>query len=260
LLFFRDRGETEISGFGITPADDLLYINQFQTVCQETTVASISLDDGAVADFFDAQVDAGLKPVQFGRLWIHTHPGNSPEPSCTDEETFSRVFHDCEHALMVIVARGGKSYARLRFNVGPGGDIVIPVYVDYSRSFPGSDLGAWEAEYKTNIVTDWPLQIGNGPVDVWDHSRHGGRRPQLPNNSNLPPGAHPDSGQAKAIAEAEGTEPFGAEGDIWYPESGQGDPTFGDITLTELSRMDPAEREYVMAELGIEVQDLGGAV
>ena len=178
-------------------------------------------------------------------------------PACTDEETFDRVFGSCEHALMVIVARGGKSYARLRFSVGPGGDIVVPVKVDYSRSFSGSDIAAWEAEYKANILTGWSFQIDEGPMDVWDHATYGGRRTRLPRNSNLPPGVHPDSRMAKALSEAEGPEPFGADGDTWYPESGQ-EYTFGDITLTDLAKMDPAEREYVMAELGIEMQEPGG--
>jgi hypothetical protein len=35
---------------------------------------------------------------------------------------------------MFVLARGGKSYARLRFNVGPGGNIVIPVEVGRHRN------------------------------------------------------------------------------------------------------------------------------
>ncbi len=156
LLFFRDRGETEISGFGITELDDLLYVTDFITIKQDATIASISLDDNAVADYFENQVDAGRKPEQFFRIWCHTHPGNSPIPSSVDEETFRRVFTNCEWAIMLIVAEEGKTYARLRFNVGPGGQLQIPVQVDYSKSFTATDLDAWEAEYKTNIkVARW---------------------------------------------------------------------------------------------------------
>lgn len=161
LLYFRDRGQTEISGFGITPEDDLLYVQEFITIPQATTVVSISLDDTAVADFFDMQVDQRRSPVQFGRIWIHSHPGDSPTPSHTDEETFERVFGNCQHALMVIVASGGKSYARLRFNVGPGGDVVIPVEVDFEQPFEGSDFAAWEAEYKANVRAGFSkLELG----------------------------------------------------------------------------------------------------
>ena len=52
---------------------------------------------------------------------------------------------------MCIVAEEGKVYARLCFNVGPGGQILIPVEVDYSQPFQASDQEAWEAEYKANI-------------------------------------------------------------------------------------------------------------
>lgn len=131
-MYFRDYGDTEISGFGISDPDDLLCIIDFKTVKQDATVASISLDDQSIADYFDAQVDAGRKPEQFFRVWLHSHPGNSPTPSNTDEETFARVFGRSDWAVMCVVAQEGKTHARLRFNVGPGGEILIPVCVDYS--------------------------------------------------------------------------------------------------------------------------------
>ncbi len=151
LTWFCLYGETEIGGFAITDPDDPLYVIEFFTVKQQADWASIKFDDAAVADFFDQQVDLGRKPGQFGRHWLHTHPGDSPTPSMTDEETFQRVFGKCDWALMFVLARTGKTYARLRFNVGPGGHGEIPVEVDWSRPFTGTDHAAWLAEYEANI-------------------------------------------------------------------------------------------------------------
>ena len=151
LLYFRDFGNTEVGGFGVTAKDNLLLVEDFVTVRQKVSMASVSFDDDAVADFFESQVDAGRKPEQFARCWLHSHPGDSPQPSTVDEETFERVFGRCEWAVMFVIGRGGKTYARLRFNVGPGGEAVIPVEVDYGRKFGPSDHEAWEAEYRSNI-------------------------------------------------------------------------------------------------------------
>lgn len=151
LLYFRDRQENEVGGFAVTSAGDLLKVEDFVTVKQDVTVASVAFDDQAVADFFDFQVDAGRKPEQFGRIWLHTHPGDSAEPSCTDEMTFARVFGSCQWAVMFIMARGGKTTARLRFNVGPSGQVLIPVEVDYSNAFGPTDHAAWHAEYEANV-------------------------------------------------------------------------------------------------------------
>ena len=159
LLYFRDRQGTEIGGFGITRADDLLFVEEFLTVKQEVTVASVSFDDSAVADFFDHQVDAGRKPEQFARIWLHSHPGESPQPSATDEGTFERVFGSCQWAVMFILGKSGKSYVRLRFNVGPRAEAIIPVETDYSRPFERSDRTAWEAEYKANIKSELPGKL-----------------------------------------------------------------------------------------------------
>jgi proteasome lid subunit RPN8/RPN11 len=167
LLFFRDKGETEIGGFGITAPDDLLYVQEFITVKQKATVASVSFDDPAVADFFEDQVDQGRRPEQFARIWAHTHPGDSPEPSGTDEETFSRVFGRSDWAVMFILAQDDSAYAQLRFNIGPGGQMEIPVQVDFGRPFLASDQQAWEAEYQVTIQPE-PFALAPARRNVLD--------------------------------------------------------------------------------------------
>ena len=162
LLYFRDKSDNEISGFGITQPEDLLCVKEFVTVKQQVTAVSIKLDDEAVADFFDQQVDLGRKPEQFARVWLHTHPGNSPGPSITDEETFTRVFGNCQWAVMFILAQGNRTYAKLSFNVGPGGQVLIPVEIDYSCNFGPANRQLWEAEYQAKIkMGAWLSDFGS---------------------------------------------------------------------------------------------------
>jgi hypothetical protein len=154
LLYMRDFGETEVGGFGISVAGDPLLIVDVEFVKQTCTAVSVVFDDAAVAEFFDRQVDRGLRPEQFARVWVHTHPGRCPQPSVVDEKTFARVFGRSDWALMFILAQGGKSYSRLRFNIGPGGALETNAEVDFSRPFPASTEAAWAAEYRENVF--WP--------------------------------------------------------------------------------------------------------
>jgi proteasome lid subunit RPN8/RPN11 len=170
LAYFCHRGDTEIGGFGVSRADDLLAVEDFITICQKVTAVSVAFDVEAVADYFEAQVDAGRQPEQFSRIWMHTHPGNIPEPSGIDESTFCRVFGGCTWAIMFILARGGRTYCRLRFNVGPGGSIAIPVEVDYSQPFTGSDHAAWRAEYERNIHPE-PIIARGSALSPWNDLR-----------------------------------------------------------------------------------------
>jgi hypothetical protein len=161
LLFLRDFGNTEVGGFGIAAEDDPLLILDFQLVRQSCSVVTVKFDDEAVADFFDEQVDAGLTPESFFRTWIHTHPGDCAQPSGVDEATFARVFGSADWAIMFIIAEGGETFARLRFNVGPNAEMLIPVEVDYSQPFSGSDYAAWTAEYEANVNEEPQLVLGN---------------------------------------------------------------------------------------------------
>ncbi|MCA9069516.1 MAG: hypothetical protein KDA84_11360 [Planctomycetaceae bacterium] len=151
LLFLRDYGETEIGGFGISHPEELLLVEDVRIVKQTCSWAHVAFDDESVADFFDEQVDAGRTPEQFARIWVHSHPGDCPLPSLTDENTFERVFGGAGWAIMLIVAQSGDTYARLQFNFGPRAAIEIPVKRDFTYPFPACEPETWEQEYLDNV-------------------------------------------------------------------------------------------------------------
>jgi len=151
-LFVRDYGDTEVGGIGISASDNLLLVEDVLLIKQTCTWAHVAFDDNAVADFFDEQVDAGREPQQFGRIWIHTHPGSSAQPSLTDEETFNRVFGRADWAIMFILAQGAQAYARLRFNTGPTAEVELPIQVNQTSSVGHRRQDPWEAEYLTNVT------------------------------------------------------------------------------------------------------------
>jgi proteasome lid subunit RPN8/RPN11 len=140
-----------VGGFGVCNADDLLLVEDIMLVKQEVSMASVEFDDNSVADFTDRMVDEGFTIEQFARIWVHTHPGDSPNPSWTDEATFERVFGRNPWAVMLIVAQDNSTYCRLRFNAGPGGEVELPSYVSYKKPFLGSNVEAWDEEYLANV-------------------------------------------------------------------------------------------------------------
>ncbi len=169
LQFLCHAGETEVGAFGISTSNNSLYVENVAPVKQRCSCVSVEFDDEAVAEFFDQQVDEGKTPDQFARIWLHTHPGDSPTPSSVDEDTFARVFGRCNWAVMFILARGGQIYCRLRVGTrteerGVQLAASIPVTVDYSQlgtagiAFPTAD---WAKEYARNVHAE-PLLWSDG--------------------------------------------------------------------------------------------------
>jgi proteasome lid subunit RPN8/RPN11 len=165
LLYLRDLGPTEVGGFGIANADDLLLVEDIELVQQDCTAVSVEFDDDSVADYFDRQVDVGRKPEQFARIWIHTHPGTSPAPSVIDEETFERCFGGVDWAVMFILAQGGNSYARAQFNIGPGTDRRLRCRQEFDSEFPAADHEGWFSEYCENVQVIDPFAYRHDPAD-----------------------------------------------------------------------------------------------
>lgn len=134
--------------------DDPLLVVDVLTVKQRCTPITVAFDDASVADLVDELVDQGIPPDRCSRLWLHTHPGDCPLPSSTDEATFRRVFGRTDWAVMGIVARSDAAYARLSFHTGPGGALKIPVRVDYGQPFDAADWEAWEQEYVEQVIAE----------------------------------------------------------------------------------------------------------
>ncbi len=172
LVYVNELSTTEISGFCIANPKDLLLVEDIAFLQQVNTGASTLLDDEAVADHFDNQVDAGRKPQQFARIWLHTHPNSHnfgkktkrnrriindnfgvPSPSWTDENTIGQAFGSCDWAVMFIYGGGPTGYARLVFKKPIDGQIVMPVEIQKKGKNPTKkDYVNWKQEFEKNIV------------------------------------------------------------------------------------------------------------
>ena len=151
MLQLRQMGPTELGFFGISPADDLLYVEHVVLLRQTCTRSSVILDDAAVADHFAEQAQLGRVPEQFARLWLHLHRGSSARPSDTDEQTFARVFGRMHWSVMFIAADGGSTYARLQFCVGPRAAVELPITIDWTKPFAGTMGCSWAQEYREKV-------------------------------------------------------------------------------------------------------------
>jgi len=132
----------------------------------------------------------------------------------TDEQTFARVFGSCDWSVMCIAAQDGGTYARLRFNAGPGGEVKIPVCVDYSYEFDAADFEVWKQQYKANVTEDEVFKL-------IDKSKQTSDKPQ----------------QEIGVF---GSEDFGGVSQYSNQD-----------LLSEIDQMDPMEREIFMEELSV---------
>lgn len=166
LQYLCHAGPTEVGGFGLAHAGDLLYVEDILVVRQRCTLASVVFDDDAVADLFDDLTGAGVPPNRFARVWLHTHPGASVAPSGTDEATFARAFGACDWAVMAILGRTGLTSARLKFTAGPGAAIELPTRVDWPAwpecvdAAPLAErIAGWQREYATSVEIEPPRAV-----------------------------------------------------------------------------------------------------
>jgi len=169
VVYLRDRGKSEVSGFGISHPDDPFRIIDFRLVPQVNTAAFTEFLDKALANYVeDMAIDEKIGPARCMRIWIHTHPNMTPTPSGHDEETFKRVNSASSWGIMCIIAND-KEYARLRVNnvEGMSGERELRVCYDIRTPFEGvtvEDYEAWEKEYCDTVL------IGLGPVATADTS------------------------------------------------------------------------------------------
>ena len=155
MRWFEQAGETEVSGFGVASQENGLEVHDFQTVSQKVGPAYCKLDDRDLAAYMDRMCDKGLEPKDFMMVWLHTHPGFNTAPSSLDNDTFQRVFGDCNWAVMCIMSQDGSATATIQFDTPFGRwQDEIEAVVDYTLDFPASDIESWIEEYDRNIIKE----------------------------------------------------------------------------------------------------------
>jgi len=179
LQFFCHAGDTEIGGFGISAADNLPLHRRLCHGPQQVTSMTVHFADDAVADYFDGQVDRGLPPQRFSRIWCHTHPGASQSRAAPDEETFDQSFGRCEWAVMFILGRP-QHYARLALAAVPAWMCCCP-----RRGLAGL----------AQVVGDSPRRAGSRASALATRIRR--------SHSNTPRGFRPPAGTRCQLSAAE---------------------------------------------------------
>jgi len=186
LIFWRDCGQTEIGCYGLTETDDPLLITDLRMIKQVCTSISVDFDKDDSIAFVEEMADKNIPLWSCQSVFIHSHPGDSPCPSQADEENFRDNFSIANCSIFYIIARSGKDYARMRFNVPPGMDVDIKTRIDYSVPFKASNHEAWEKEYDEKVIEKKyeiiPDDFANSKVfgsgfekiyDKWNKDRNG---------------------------------------------------------------------------------------
>lgn len=153
LTACRDLHDTEIAGWFISESPDKLFnIVDFMTTKQTVTVATAEFDDEDLARFTFEMAEKDIMPCQCQKIWVHTHPGNSCQPSGTDEDTFKRMMNQVsmnDWLMMFILAMDDTYYCR----VGIKTQFAIVYYVlkDSQVDIELYYEDAWLEEFDKNI-------------------------------------------------------------------------------------------------------------
>ena len=157
LLYWQGQGATQIGAFGITLPDDPLLVTDVRLVRQNCAPDFLLIEEASVADYFNEQVILGRHPDHFARVWIRLQAGDQVLPNRTDEDTCRQCFGRTDWMVLCVLGRNDRTWAQLRFHVGPGGFQPLTVSIDFRQPFAASDMPAWEREYRTQVITEKPF-------------------------------------------------------------------------------------------------------
>ena len=163
LMFMRDTvAHTEIGGLAVSDTEDVMLVHDILIPKQTVTAVSTRFDQAALADTMatlaDPEGEYQLPVDCFMRIWIHTHPGTSAEPSGRDIETFTgeKDFGAAPWGVMMILSDSGETHCSFRFTdvFGVQRCVQIPVaqavYVDVPPIDEDTRLG-WLKEIQDNV-------------------------------------------------------------------------------------------------------------
>ena len=157
--FICHAGPTEACAYGVTRATDDTYVERLHIPHQSCSVTYCESDEGQLSEhLLDAEMGV-CNQDQIGRVWLHTHPAHSAQPSQIDENTFRDGWHGPhEFYTMMILAEGGQTYCRTRHAGDATSDARTPsqIRVDWAAlpalipQLPAL-TATWTAEYAEKV-------------------------------------------------------------------------------------------------------------
>jgi len=157
--FICHAGKTEACAFGVSKPNVPTYVESLHIPKQSCTPAYCESDDDELLDLLMQTMTGKYVEGQVGRVWLHTHPGSSAQPSSIDETTFKDVWTGPQDFYaMLILARGGETYCRTKSPTDVDSRQRTPstVRVDWARlpellpQLPALTTG-WAAEYAEKV-------------------------------------------------------------------------------------------------------------
>jgi len=247
MMWMCHHADTEVGGFGVLSKDlhkdGTLYVEDFRLVKQRCTGGSMEFDDDGLAAYLDwASQQPDYSPERFMRLWIHTHPGDSANPSSVDENTFKTKFGTYPWSIMMIVSRKMPHphiYVRLKYTNGPGVEIEnIPVYYKHNDA-ETVDKAAWLEEFNALVEkkqyntykgwTDWRERVekpieGSVLIGLANDEKGG------TTTTTTPATTSESKWKSKIVVpdftNGKGHVPVSARPVIWWDEREKGNPDF----------------------------------
>ena len=117
MLCLAQEGKNELAGFGISSESNPLLVEEFVLVKHFATPATFEFCPDAMAEHMEAMAARGISPDRCMKIYIHTHPHESADPSHTDWNEFADFAASSDFAVMFIMARGGLTTCTLRIRM-----------------------------------------------------------------------------------------------------------------------------------------------
>lgn len=155
LMFWahNEKG-LEVSGMGVVASQHLsegnIEVSDIHMLPQANSSVYTEMDDEAMNKYYEECYAKEMAIGEFGCVWLHTHPGNSCQPSSTDETTFKDTFKRHPWALMLILGQSGDMYGRIKSNF-PRIEQEVDVVVDWTQWEDNVSPHNWAKDYDENV-------------------------------------------------------------------------------------------------------------
>ena len=149
-MFFLQK-DVEVGAFCITDKDQPNLIIDYIVLKQESTSVSFEFDKDSLENYLNDMVDQDYSPSQCFRIFAHSHPGNSADPSGTDWTTFNQLMGSYPWFGMLIFAKDQSYFAYIKTTQGVGLEANCDIEIDWTQPCEEVDFNFLQKEFDDKV-------------------------------------------------------------------------------------------------------------